>query len=157
MSKSPLPIGSQAPEFSLPSQHGETITTASLRGGPVVLIFFPAAFTSVCTGELKALGDHSDEIAAYGVTVLAVSTDTRFALRVFAESESLGFPLLSDFWPHGQTAQAYGVFDDQLGTARRGSFILDAAGTIRWGALNEMGRPRSVADLLAALAAVAAD
>ncbi len=150
-------VGSPAPDFSLPNQHGETITAASLRGKPAIVVFFPAAFTSVCTGELHALRDHQAAFEEYGAAVVAVSTDTRFALRVFAESESLGFTLLSDFWPHGRTAQAYGVFDDRLGSAKRGSFVLDAAGTVRWSVLNEIAQPRPVTDLIAALAADTAE
>ncbi|GAA2108649.1 peroxiredoxin [Microlunatus panaciterrae] len=147
------PLGAPAPDFTLTNQHGELVRLSTLRGSPVLVVFFPAAFTGVCTGELRALRQHQPDFDALGARLLAISTDTMFALRVFSDSEQLTFPLLSDFWPHGAVAQAYGVFDFELGSARRASFVVDAGGTIRWSVLSEISKARDVADQLAAVAA----
>ena len=144
-------VGGAAPDFTLPSHHGEPVTLSALRGRPVVLVFFPAAFTRVCTGEMGALRDGAAAFEGAGAQVLAVSTDPMFALRVFAEQEALPFPLLSDFWPHGQVAQAYDAFDHELGTAQWASYVLDADGVITWTVVNAIGEARDMADHLQAL------
>src|SRR5690606_39272801 len=87
--------------------------------------------------------------------LLTVSVDSLFALRAWADQEGYAFPLLSDFWPHGQVARAYGVFDEEKGVARRGTFVIDGDGVIRWSVVNPIGEPRDVADYLKALADLA--
>lgn len=146
-------VGEVAPDFTTRNQHGADVTLSSLRGGPVVLVFYPFAFTGICTSELCELRDNLSQFDDLGATVLALSTDTMFTLRVFAEQEGFTFDLLSDHWPHGAIAQAYGVFDDQIGCALRGTFVLDAEGTVVWSVINSIGDARQVADALAALAA----
>lgn len=141
-----LPAGRPAPDFSLPSHHGEPVTLSTLRGRPVVVVFFPAAFTGVCTSEMGALRDGMAGFDAAGARLLAISTDPMFALRVFAEQERLPFTLLSDFWPHGRVARTYGVLDDELGTAQRASYVLDADGVITWTVVNAIGAARDMAD-----------
>lgn len=116
-----------------------------------MLVFFPAAFTGVCTSEMQALRDGMGAFDAAAARVLAISTDTMFVLRVFAEQESLPFDLLSDFWPHGATAKTYDVFDEELGSARRASYVLNADGVITWSVQNEIGDARDMADHLQAL------
>ena len=114
-----LSVGDAAPEFSLPDQDKQVVSLAELRGTPVLLVFYPFAFSGLCTGELCQL---RDELAVYtdaGVQVLAVSTDPVFSLKAFREQEGFDFPLLSDFWPHGATAQAYGAFNEKAGMALR--------------------------------------
>lgn len=145
------PKGQVAPPFSLPSSHGEQIELAAFTGRPVVLFFFPYAFTGVCTGELRDLAGRYQAIIEAGAALLAVSTDTRYALRVFAEQEQLPFTLLSDFWPHGATAQRYGCFDAGRGCAERASFVLDVGHRIHWQARSELSTPRSVEEMLAVL------
>jgi len=144
--------GTLAPDFSTRNQHGQPVSLTALRGAPVVLIFFPFAFTGICTGELASLQQHLSAFQAAGARVLALSTDTMFALRVFAEQEHFGFDLLSDHWPHGSIASSYGVFDADVGCARRGSFVLDASGIITWKVVNEIGHARDLAQHLSALA-----
>ena len=146
-------IGSIAPDFTTRNQHGADVTLSSLRGQPVVIVFYPFAFTGICTSELCELRDNLGDFEGLGATVLAVSTDTIFTLRVFAEREGFTFDLLSDHWPHGSIAQAYGVFDSQIGCALRGTFVLDAEGTVVWSVLNSIGDARQVTDALNALAA----
>ena len=150
------PTGSPAPDFTLPDQHGTPVTLSGLRGRTVVVVFYPFAFTGVCTGELCAL---RDDVAAFddaGVTLLAVSCDPRTALRVFADREAFPFRLLSDFWPHGAAARAYGVFDDERGCALRGTFVVDASGTLRWSVVNAIPDARDIADYKRAIAEIAA-
>ena len=137
-----LSVGDSAPAFSLPDQDKQSVSLADLRGTPVLLVFYPFAFSGICTGELCQL---RDELAVYddaGVKVLAVSTDPVFSLKAFREKESFDFPLLSDFWPHGATAQAYGVFNEKAGMALRGTFLIDAEGQIAFAEVNSPGDAR---------------
>ncbi len=144
-------VGELAPDFSTRNQHGQDVGLADLRGAPAVLIFYPWAFSGICTGELCAVRDDLAGFTAVGARVLALSCDPVFALRAFADAERLGFDLLSDHWPHGAIARSYGVFDDTAGVARRGSFVLDATGTITWSLDQGIGEPRDIAAHLAAL------
>jgi len=111
----------------------------------VVLVFYPWAFSGVCTGELCTLRDGLAGFAAVDARVLAVSCDPMFALRAFADQQGLTFDMVSDHWPHGEIARSYGVFDEGLGVARRGSFVLDADGTVLWRVLTGIGEPRDIA------------
>ncbi|MFE3461499.1 peroxiredoxin [Nocardiopsis aegyptia] len=145
----PIPEGATAPEFSLRDQHGSPTALSELRGAPVLLVFYPLAFSGVCAGELADLRRHHAEFAALGTTVLAVSVDSVFALRTWSDAEDFPFRLLSDFWPHGGVAEAYGVFDADRGVARRGTFLIDAEGTVRWNVLTRPAEPRDVREYLA--------
>lgn len=145
-------VGDLAPDLTLPDTHGTPVTLSHLRGSPVALVFFPFAFSRVCADELRALRDHRDEFAAAGVTLLGVSCDAVFSLRAWSEQEEHGFDLLSDFWPHGAAARAYGVLDEEHGLALRGSFLLDAEGVVRWSLVHPRGRARPIAAYRAALA-----
>ncbi|HEY9290799.1 MAG TPA: peroxiredoxin [Microlunatus sp.] len=144
-------IGQDAPGFALRNQHGEVITARELRGAPALLVFYPYAFSGICSSELTQLQQGLGEIRAADVRLLAISVDTIFALRTFAEQLGLGFDLLSDFWPHGEIAQAYGVFDQEMGCAVRGSFLLDADGIVRWSMINQIGQARDIAEHLQAV------
>lgn len=149
----PAEVGQPAPEFTLVNQRGERVSLADLRGRKVVLVFYPFAFSSLCTGELCDLrdrrGDFDDD-----TVLLGISVDTKHALRVFAEQEGLGFDLLSDFWPHGAVAQAYDVFLPERGMATRATFVLDRDGVVRWSVVNHPGQPRDPGDYREALAAL---
>ena len=145
--------GTPAPDFTARNQHGEAITLSTLRGNPVVIIFYPWAFSRICRSELAEVRDHAAELSAVGARVLAISCDAMFTLRAFAEHEGLTFDLLSDHWPHGAVARTYEVFDEQLGCALRGSFVLDASGSIVWQIVNEIGEARRLADVIRTLAA----
>ena len=137
-----------------PNQHGEPIELAALDSA-YLLVFFPYAFTGICTGELAALRDSSAVFAQHGVRLIACSTDSMFAQRVFAETESFDFDLVSDHWPHGSIAEAFGVFDAERGCALRGSFAVDLTGVVRWRVVNGLGDARSVEDALTAAADLA--
>jgi peroxiredoxin len=151
-----LEIGAEAPEFELKDQHGTLVRLSSLRGEKnVLLVFYPFAFTGVCTGELRALRDHRSELGA-DTEILAISTDSMFSQRVFADREGLDYPLLSDFWPHGAVSTAYGTFDAERGCAVRGSFVIDKAGVVRWSVINDLPDARDIADYQRALASLQA-
>jgi mycoredoxin-dependent peroxiredoxin len=147
-----LALGQQAPSFTARNQHGELLTVSSLRGASAVIIFYPWAFSSICRSELAAIRDDHESFAALGSRVLAVSCDAMYTLRAYADTEGISFDLLSDHWPHGEIAQAYGVFDELAGCARRGTFVLDSAGTIRWQQVNQINEPREITAVLAAAA-----
>ncbi|MEU2348822.1 peroxiredoxin [Modestobacter sp. NPDC049651] len=137
-----LSVGDVAPEFSLPDQDKQVVSLSGMRGAPVLVVFYPFAFSGICTGELCQL---RDELAGYtdaGVQVVAISTDPVFSLKAFREKEGFEFPLLSDFWPHGATAQAYGVFNDKAGMALRGTFLVDAEGKVAFAEVNQPGDAR---------------
>ncbi len=146
-------VGQSAPEFTLTNQYGESISLADFRGRKnVVLMFYPFAFTSICTGELCELRDHRAAFDADNAEILSVSCDTPHTLKVYAKQENLTHSLLSDFWPHGAVAQAYGVFLQEKGFATRGTFVIDKAGIVRWSVINVPGEARSADEYTAALA-----
>lgn len=145
-------VGVPAPDFQTRNQYGQSVSLSDLRGAPAVLIFFPWAFSSTCTGELRGLRDQWRRFDELGARVLAISCDAMFSLRAYADTEGLAFDLLTDHWPHGAIARAYGVFDDVAGCSLRGSFLLDAAGVIRWSVVNGIGEARDIEEHLAALA-----
>ena len=147
-------VGDEAPDFELPNQFGEPVRLSSFRSRPVVLVFYPFAFSPICTSELAAMRDHPELFAGVGAEVLAVSVDSKFALRAFAESEGLGFQLLADFWPHGEVARRYGVFDEQTGMALRGTFILDGNGVVAYRVVNPRGQARDIDEYAAALSRI---
>ncbi|MEV0383995.1 peroxiredoxin [Nonomuraea sp. NPDC050643] len=144
----PLGVGALAPDFGLQDQHGTPVSLAQFRGTKVVLVFYPLAFSGICHGELSALRDRPIE----GAQLLTVSVDSMFTHRAWADREGYTFPLLSDFWPHGQVARAYGVFDESKGFAQRGTFIIDGEGVLRWSVVNPISSARDVADYVKALA-----
>lgn len=147
-------VGETAPDFELPNQYGEPVRLSSFRGRPVVVIFFPFAFSGICTGELCEVRDGWDAFAKVDCEVLAISVDSKFAQRAYAASEGYEFSLLADFWPHGEVAQRYGVFDDRDGMALRGTFILDAEGVVRYRVVNPRGQARDIAEYRRALAQI---
>jgi peroxiredoxin len=152
---STIDIGDEAPDFELKDQHGAPVRLSKFRGSNnVLLVFYPFAFTGVCTGELHAIRDRLAELRTHDAEVVVVSTDTVPSQRVFAEREGFEFPLLSDFWPHGATASAYGVLDAERGCALRGSFVIDKEGVIRWCVVNALPDARNIEDYAQALASL---
>ena len=137
-----LSVGDRAPEFSLPDQDKQVVSLEGLRGSPVLVVFYPFAFSGICTGELCQLRDELSTYTDAGVKVVAVSTDPTFTLKAWREQQGFDFPLLSDFWPHGAVAQAYGVFNEKAGMALRGTFLIDAEGTIAFAEVNQPGDAR---------------
>lgn len=146
-------VGQEAPDFELRDQHGQPVRLSSLRGTRnVVLVFYPLAFSGVCTGELCALRDEFPEISREDVELLTVSVDSMFVLRKWSDTENFGFGLLSDFWPHGGVATLYGVFDEDKGVATRGTFVIDKTGVVRWKVVNPIPQARDIAEYQKAIA-----
>jgi len=136
-------VGSEAPDFTLNDYNKQPVQLSSFRGDkPVLLVFYPFAFSGICTGELCQLRDEFADYDNKGVQVLGVSVDTPFSLKAWAEKEGYQFPLLSDFWPHGEVARAYGVFNEQAGLAVRGTFLIDTGGVVRFAEVNAPGEAR---------------
>lgn len=136
-------VGSTAPDFTLNDYNKQEVTLSSFRGDkPVLLVFYPFAFSGVCQGELCQLRDEFAGYDGQGVQVLGVSVDTPFSLKAWAQQQDYQFPLLSDFWPHGAVADVYGVFNAQAGLAKRGTFLIGKSGVVRFAEVNEPGEPR---------------
>ncbi len=128
-----LDVGSAAPDFTLPNQDREPMTLSAQRGRPVVLAFFPAAFSSVCTKELCTFRDRLASLNRVKATVYGISTDTFFALKAFQTSQGITFPLLSDF--NKDVIREYDVFNPDMiglkGVAKRAVFVIDSQGSVR--------------------------
>lgn len=127
-------VGTKAPDFTLPNQDREPVTLSQqLAKGPVVLVFFPAAFSGTCTNEWCTLRDSIADLGKVSATVLGVSVDTFFALKAFADQQKLPFALLSDF--NKTVIRDYGVFNEDMiglkGIAKRAVFVLDRGGIVR--------------------------
>lgn len=130
-----IQIGEQAPDFTLYDTNREQVTLSQKRGGPVLLLFFPAAFTSVCTAELCATRDAISFYNDSKATVFGISVDSLFTLGRFKEDQHLNFPLLSDF--NKTVSKAYGaLYDtfafDMQGVSKRAAFVLDGDGIVRY-------------------------
>ena len=150
-----LTIGQEAPNFTLTNQFGESVELASFRGKKnVVIVFYPFAFSGICTGELCSLRDDLGAYQNEGTELLAISCDPMYSLKAFGDAESYKFNLLADFWPHGAVSKAYGVFNEDRGFSIRGTYVVDKAGVLRWQVVNGPGDARNAADYQAALAAL---
>jgi peroxiredoxin len=142
----------QAPDFELPNQFGEHVRLREFRGKkPVILVFFPLAFTSTCTTELCDLRDNLNLFKQSGVELIGISVDSKATLRAWAEREGYDFTLLADFWPHGDVAKDYGVFLEEKGYANRATFMIDLDGVIRVSFITAPGEARSIEEYKAAL------
>jgi len=149
-----LTIGQVAPDFELVNQHGEKVSLSSFKKEKnVLLMFYPFSFSGTCTGELCAMRDDLSSFQNDDVQVLAISVDSMYVQRVFSEQEGYKFPVLADFWPHGEVARAYGIFEESAGCALRGSFLIDKEGTLRWEVKNGWAA-RNNDDYKAAIAAL---
>ena len=127
-------VGSKAPDFTLTNQDREPVTLSAQRGRPVVLAFFPAAFSSVCSKELCTFRDRLDRLNQANAQVFGISVDTFFTLKAFQADQKLTFPLLSDF--NKQVIRDFGVFNEDMiglkGIAKRAVFVLDRDGVVRY-------------------------
>ena len=147
-----LMLGAKAPDFTLRDQFGQEVTLSSYAGSKAVALFFyPYAFSGVCTGEMSRIRDRLDEFMTFDTELLAISCDPMFSLRAFADAEGLNFPLLADFWPHGEVSRAYDVFDEERGCPRRSSYVVDKDGILRWAVHNAMPEGRDLDEHLAQL------
>ena len=150
-----LDVGSPAPDFTLMNQDREPVTLSAARGRPVVLAFFPAAFSDGCVSQLCTLRDNLERLNAAQAQVYGISVDTFFALKAFRAEQNLQFSLLSDF--NKQVIRDYGVYNDDMiglkGIAKRSVFVLDSRGVIRYREV--LDDARNQPDFWAVLAIVA--
>jgi len=147
-----ISVGAEAPDFSLRDQNNEEFTLSSHRGHrAVLLVFYPLAFTGICTGELCVVRDDMPTFENDDVLTVSISVDSVYSHKVFSEREGYDFPLLADFWPHGGVAQAYGVFNDVAGIANRGTFLVDKQGIVRFAEMNPPGQGRDADEWRAAI------
>jgi peroxiredoxin len=148
-----IEVGDAAPDFELKDQHGTPVKLSDFKGEKtVVLVFYPLAFSGICTAERGQLVADRAQLGGDDVQVLAVSIDSVFVHRVFAEKEGYEFPLLSDFWPHGDVAKAYGIFNEDMGAAKRGTYIIDKDGVVQWKVENAIPDARDIDEYRKALA-----
>ena len=126
-------VGSKAPDFTLMNQERQPVRLSEQKGKPVVLAFFPAAFSGVCQKELCTFRDSMSRLNKAHAQVYGISVDTFFALKAFADAQGLTFPLLSDF--NKETIRDYGVFNEDMiglkGIAKRAVFVIDKDGVVR--------------------------
>mgnify|MGYP001180655401 CR=1 FL=1 len=148
--------GDVAPDFTLVDQNRTAWRLSSFRGEKAVLVvFYPFAFSGICTGELTEIRDDLGAFVADDVQVLTISCDPVYSLRAWADQQAFFFPLLSDFWAHGEVASAYGVFDDTHGMPVRGTFLVDRDGVVAWSLVNGPGERRDFRGYHEARAALA--
>jgi peroxiredoxin (alkyl hydroperoxide reductase subunit C) len=150
-----IQVGDEAPDFTLRDQNNEAVTLSDFRGSQAaLLIFYPLAFTGICTGELCVVRDDMATFQNDEVQVMTISVDSIYSHKIFSEREDYQFPLLSDFWPHGGVAQAYGVFNETTGFSNRGTFLVDKGGIVRFAEMNSPGEGRDPQDWRDAIAAL---
>ncbi|MDT5014558.1 MAG: mycoredoxin-dependent peroxiredoxin [Mycobacterium sp.] len=150
-----LSVGNEAPDFTLKDQDGQGVTLSTFRGDKnVLLVYFPLAFTGICQGELDEIRDRLPVYENDDTVTLAISVGPPPTHKVWATQSGFTFPVLSDFWPHGAVAQAYGVFNDGAGIANRGTFVVDRTGIIRFAEMKQPGEARDQAVWTEALAAL---
>jgi len=152
----PLDPGTVAPDFSLPSGPNSTLQLSTLRGRPVILVFYPADWSPVCGDELALFNELLDEFRRYDAELLGISVDGIWCHQAYRDARHLAFPLLADFEPKGAVARAYGVYRDQDGTAERALFVLDTGGVIRWSYVSPVGVNPGADGILSALEALPA-
>ncbi|MBB2992464.1 peroxiredoxin (alkyl hydroperoxide reductase subunit C) [Mycolicibacterium iranicum] len=148
-------VGDPAPDFTLKDQNNQPVSLASFRGRKnVVLVFFPLAFTGICQRELDDIRDRVSDFVNDDTATLTISVGPSPAHKVWATERGFTFPVLSDFWPHGEVSRAYGVFNEVSGFANRGTFVIDRDGVVRFAECKEPGEARDQAVWVEALAAL---
>ncbi|MEV0273732.1 redoxin domain-containing protein [Hamadaea sp. NPDC050747] len=146
--------GDKAPDFTLPTAPGETVSLSSLRGRPVVLAFYPADFSPVCSDQMALYQAVKSEFDRYDAQLFGISVDGVWCHQAFAGSRRLRFPLLSDFEPKGEVSRAYGSYDEKTGESRRTLFVIDPSGTVFWSFESPDGVNPGADGILAALEAL---
>ena len=153
-----IDVGTEAPDFTLKDQNGQPVTLSGFRGAKtVLLVFFPLAFTGICQGELDEIRDNLPTYENNDTATLAISVGPPPTHKVWATESGFLFPVLSDFWPHGAVAQAYGVFNDGAGVANRGTFVVDRTGVVRFAEMKQPGEQRDQSVWTDALKALQSD
>jgi peroxiredoxin len=148
---SPLPAGSRAPDFQLSSTPDQRVSLAEFRGSPVILAFYPADWSPVCTDQMALYQELLPEFRKFNAQLLGISVDGVWSHLAFASDRNLHFPLLADFEPKGAVARAYHVYRDEDGTSERALFVIDAKGMVAWSYVSPVGLNPGADGILRAL------
>ncbi|HTE27362.1 redoxin domain-containing protein [Flavitalea sp.] len=146
-----LPVETIAPDFNLFSTTGKNESLYDYRGKKILLVFYPADWSPVCGDELALYNEMQNIFDSYNTQVLAISVDGRWCHASYSENRNIGFPLLADFEPKGAISTLYEVYDTQEGTSKRGLYLLDEKGLIKWNYLSPIDRNPGADGILAAL------
>ncbi len=150
----PLPAGTPAPDFTLPTTPDQQISLRELRGHPVVLAFYPADWSPVCGDQMSLYNELHSEFHRFGAELVGISVDGVWCHSAFREARHLHFSLVADFEPKGAVARTYGVYREHEGTCERALFVIDAGGTIRWSYVSPVGVNPGADGILEALEAM---
>jgi peroxiredoxin len=146
-----LQAGTPAPEWELKSTPDQSVRLDDSHGRRLIMAFYPADWSPVCTDQMALYNEILPEFQRLGATLVGVSIDHAWCHAAFAQSRNLHFPLLADFHPKGEVAQAYGVYDDEIGMSERALFVLDEEGVIRWSYVSPIGVNPGADGILTAL------
>jgi peroxiredoxin len=135
----PLKEGTPAPEFKLPCTPDQEVALSELRGRPVILAFYPADWSPVCSDQLALYNELSDEFGKFDATLMGISVDGVWSHTAFARERGYHMPLLSDFEPKGEVARRYGVYREGEGVSERALFIIDRDGKVHWSYVSPLG------------------
>ena len=152
----PLPPGTPAPDFSLHSTPDQAVSVSEFRGRPVIMAFYPADWSPVCSDQMALYNELLDEFTRFDAELLGISVDGIWCHLAFAHDRKLHFPLLSDFEPKGEIARRYGVYRDHDGTSERALFVIDREGVVRWSYCSPVGVNPGADGILRALEALPA-
>jgi peroxiredoxin len=134
--------GEPAPDFTLPNHKGEKVSLADFRGRKLMLVFYPADFSLVCTDQLSIYQEVLGQIREAGVELIGVSVDSSWSHRAFRKQLGLEMPLLADFHPKGEMSARYGAYLEDWGTTNRSLVLIDEEGVVSW-----VHEPPSVTDI----------
>ena len=134
-----LEAGTQAPEFELKSTPDQSVRLDSFRGHPLILAFYPADWSPVCTDQMALYNEILSEFRRLDAALVGISVDSAWCHAAFAQSRNLHFPLLADFHPKGEVAKQYGVYDENIGMSERALFVIDGEGVIHWSYVSPIG------------------
>jgi peroxiredoxin len=146
-----LPEGTPAPAFELRSTPDQFVRLGDFSGRRLIMAFYPADWSPVCTDQMALYNEILPEFQELGAALVGISIDHAWCHVAFAQSRNLHFPLLADFHPKGDVAEAYGVYDDELGMSERALFVIDEEGVIRWSHVSPIGVNPGADGILAAL------
>jgi peroxiredoxin len=146
-----LQPGAAAPDFDLKATPDQSVSLADFRGRPLIMAFYPADWSPVCTDQMALYNEVLPEFRRHGAEIVGISVDSAWCHRAFAESRHLHFPLLADFEPKGDVSRRYGAYDSSVGMSTRALFVLDGDGVIRWSYLSPVGVNPGADGILTAL------
>lgn len=150
-----LKAGTPAPDFKLPSTPDQCVSLSELRGKPVVLVFYPADWSPVCSDQLGLYNELLPEFCEFDAQIIGISVDGIWSHLAFSKDRKLHTPLLADFEPKGAVARLYGVYNEKTGEAQRALFVIDPQGVVRWSYVSPVGINPGADGILKALALIA--